>query len=488
MQDRVPTYPGRVILTPVDGQPNTYDMERADQPTQAGTPINKATLLSDDTALDYGLTDTAGATPNTAFQALKTNRRPWMIGDTLTTMRTDLGDDWLLCNGDVIDKNDYQELASVLNLSTFSHAFNPLGDGGFVNGFYSADGYVVAYGMTKELVPAIAYSDSISTSAWTIKEMPWSNANTNNPTNFGVTSVTYDDGLWVVAGACYISTSHNTIYMSYGSSLDNLVTKELLDSTSRYTVSNPIVLHGGIYWAVFYSDQNTGLNCMYSTSLSGTWQNLSTVPDENYNTVKYLNGNWIICGSSSRSYYYTSDLLSSSWKSGSAFTTTQTVDQYGNSVNNVEFVDGNYVFYAKMSTEEGGDGYVSLVISYTRTLGSAPTTVQVFHIQNVNANAGFGASADGYYWAIGRVPNYDDNILYWSNGIDGPYTSIYLPEGISNILNGFYVDGCWFMTATVDNSVYADRPAIIFGLPTPSVPMLPSISSDLLYTYIRAKG
>lgn len=44
--DRVPTYPGRVVLSPVDGQPDTYDMTRADQPTEAGTPIDKATFDS----------------------------------------------------------------------------------------------------------------------------------------------------------------------------------------------------------------------------------------------------------------------------------------------------------------------------------------------------------------------------------------------------------------------------------------------------------
>ena len=50
MKDRVPLYPGRVKLTPVAGQANTYDMSRADSPQQEGTPINKATLLSDETA------------------------------------------------------------------------------------------------------------------------------------------------------------------------------------------------------------------------------------------------------------------------------------------------------------------------------------------------------------------------------------------------------------------------------------------------------
>ncbi len=40
--DRIPRYPGRVTMTPVSGQANTYDMVRADSPTQEGTPINKA--------------------------------------------------------------------------------------------------------------------------------------------------------------------------------------------------------------------------------------------------------------------------------------------------------------------------------------------------------------------------------------------------------------------------------------------------------------
>ena len=55
MQDRVSLYPGRVTLAPVSGQANTYDMVRADSPTQEGTPLNKASLLKDTTAAMFGL-------------------------------------------------------------------------------------------------------------------------------------------------------------------------------------------------------------------------------------------------------------------------------------------------------------------------------------------------------------------------------------------------------------------------------------------------
>ena len=44
--DRVPTHPGRIKLTPVEGKPDFFTMERADEPIETGTPLNKATLDS----------------------------------------------------------------------------------------------------------------------------------------------------------------------------------------------------------------------------------------------------------------------------------------------------------------------------------------------------------------------------------------------------------------------------------------------------------
>ena len=54
MKDRISRYPGRVELTPVPGQPNVFDLHRADEPIEEGTPLNKASLLTDATATLYG--------------------------------------------------------------------------------------------------------------------------------------------------------------------------------------------------------------------------------------------------------------------------------------------------------------------------------------------------------------------------------------------------------------------------------------------------
>lgn len=80
MQDRVPLYPGRVTLTPVAGQENTFDMVRADQPTQEGTHLNKASLLKDETAESFGL---------------GTDSCPDDVLQILSRLHTRLGDDYL---------------------------------------------------------------------------------------------------------------------------------------------------------------------------------------------------------------------------------------------------------------------------------------------------------------------------------------------------------------------------------------------------------
>lgn len=86
MQDRVPTYPGRVKLIPVLGQENTYEMVRADKPTQEGTPLNKANLLQDSVANMYGLPESA--IPNDVFAFLGKYNLHWWRRRRINTAGT----------------------------------------------------------------------------------------------------------------------------------------------------------------------------------------------------------------------------------------------------------------------------------------------------------------------------------------------------------------------------------------------------------------
>lgn len=70
MKDRIPTYAGRIKLIPVDESNGIYDIIRADEPIQEGTPINKNSLLKDETANIVGLGEEA--TPDDCFNFLFT--------------------------------------------------------------------------------------------------------------------------------------------------------------------------------------------------------------------------------------------------------------------------------------------------------------------------------------------------------------------------------------------------------------------------------
>ena len=72
MKDRIPTKPGRVQLVPSPDDDDLFILTRSDEPTQEGTPLNKASLLSDATAEGFGLTGD-GATVNNALALVSGN-------------------------------------------------------------------------------------------------------------------------------------------------------------------------------------------------------------------------------------------------------------------------------------------------------------------------------------------------------------------------------------------------------------------------------
>ncbi len=61
----------------------------------------------------------SGSTINDALHNIVKDGGTYQIGDTLTTVRTNLGDKWLLCNGQSISSNKYPALVAQLGASVF---------------------------------------------------------------------------------------------------------------------------------------------------------------------------------------------------------------------------------------------------------------------------------------------------------------------------------------------------------------------------------
>ena len=182
MKDRVVQYPNRYKLTQVSG--DVYDL--TPEPgivTEPGTDLNKANLLKDDTAALYGLG--ADAVPDDVFAELAYS--PNKIGDIKITARTDLGDDWLLCNGALLDAEAYPDLAAVIGSPKPEGAWsqNPQG-GSNLLGITYGNGYWVAVGSSGTLY----YKADTPVGAWA--------ANSQGSTH--LYGVTYSNGYWVAVG------------------------------------------------------------------------------------------------------------------------------------------------------------------------------------------------------------------------------------------------------------------------------------------------
>lgn len=86
IRDRVPTYPGRILLRPVADQPNYFEFVRADDPTEEGTPLDRATFMSIIHSRLVGRYYTPTVSKSTVgVQAFKTNPIPasgWVLDTT----------------------------------------------------------------------------------------------------------------------------------------------------------------------------------------------------------------------------------------------------------------------------------------------------------------------------------------------------------------------------------------------------------------------
>lgn len=193
MQDRVPLYPGRVKMTPVAGQANTFDMVRADDPTQAGTPLNKATFLKDATAALFGKTN--AAVPDDILNLLSKSVLAQTVGEdtTLTNvLGTKLTVGGLIESGSYVGTGTYEQA----NPNTLTFSFVPYMVVILANSagtFYP--GVVFIKGQT--LSDGIGYNEHINGSyalsvSWGSKTVSWySNSTPNTQLNSEGTSYYY---------------------------------------------------------------------------------------------------------------------------------------------------------------------------------------------------------------------------------------------------------------------------------------------------------
>lgn len=451
MQDRISLYPGRVTLTPVSGQDNTYDMERADSPTQEGTALSKANLLTDETAENLGLDSTA--TPNDALARLASARV--RIGDTRTTARTDLGDDWLLCNGESISSADYPELANLL--VSISPQYKNITVNLTLTQLIYSGGYWVAIGTTSNSrYVTIAYTQDLN-GTWTTKNL----INTSSSDTISNPHIAYDDSQGWVAVISKTGTGTTGVLALYSTTLDGTWQSKQIyygDYFSEYFLErkNGYWVTGGYYMP---NEDDRYSVIAYATSPSENWT-VKTI-SRDIRSIDYGNGYWCATDSNMSGILYATS-LSGSWIYKSIVSTT------AYSMANIKFANEKWVI-AFAGSSSGSSFFVSYATNPTGTWTTETVTMTGF-----------------------SVPLY---VIEYINGkwyIGGNNSSVVSSSDLTN-WNLEPVDGAWRVLSIVSNGsliVYAGNASgstsgNLYFLDNSTV-SLPTISGDL-YTYIKAK-
>ena len=475
MKDRISTYPHRVTLTPVEGQENTYDLVRADEPIEVGTPLNKASLLSDDTATAMRLSQ-SNPTVNDALSSLSGS--VVSVGDMKTTMRTDLDDKWLLCNGEKFSQQEYPELYNLLstklsgvffaeedlwgnnenhrrgiNCVTYSNGYWVVGGsyGDSSNGSYSA---------------RIAYSTSLS-GPWTTKDLWTSTSSAEQEIN----DVVYKNGYWTTIGRADSAKAR----IAYSTSLSGpWTTKDLWTRSESGTTTNAYcITYANGYW-VAGGRHNDDAIVKFATDLNGTWTRYNVWNGINYPSsvrdVAYANGYWIAVGDGEggreAQIAYSTNL-----------TTWESKELFSGSLECVIYADGKWIVGG--GTDNSGNNKAVIYSAATPDGKWESKTITDGSVKCLTYQNGI------FVAGITRNAN-SDCVLAYGTSLESEWAIKKSWDGKKSYtsINDFaYANGLWLLGGQYGDGTNAyARIAYSDGV------ALPICSTGDSYTYIRAEG
>lgn len=443
MQDRVSLYPGRVTLTPVSGQANTYDLARADSPTQEGTPLSKANLLKDTTAALFGLG--SAAVPDDVFQKLG-KKEAFEVGDTLTTVRTDLGDKWLLCNGEGVKVTDYPLLDdfSVSSLAPYWDAFIRTTKTA-INAVAQYNGTWVAIGNYNSIF--VSTNGQVDT---------WTQYTPSTLSSLIANGIACYNGTWVAVGEN--STGQNG-YIGVTSDPTGTWTVQTTPDTYNRLLS--VACYNGTWVAV-------GHRIYTATDPTAEWTEVLEVPDGSLKKVACHNGTWVAVGQDAYgdAIVYTTTTPSGAWTANTIAEDVQ--------LNGIAYHDGVWVAVG----HDYGSPYRPLVYTTTNPAGSwagHEISTSDAYLQSV-------VHCGNKWVAVGYDHNDYDAYIYTAVDADGEWDGGYMENRSGDRLRDIASDGSvWVAVGNFDGSNSYPYYMSNFKL------NIPSISLGDTYTYIKAK-
>lgn len=252
MTDRLPQTPNRFELRQDTG--DYVFLKRADNPTEEGTKLSKATLLTDDAAVAVwnNTPPKVLCTPSTALQHLGKNA--FHVGDILTTIRDLSGkENWAKCDGGEVSADAFPELYPLLPTGSVSDNWNT------------------------KVVDSTTFSSG---------EHSYCNVAT--------------DGNWYVT-VCYKSVgSSNTYnwYVFYTHDPDDTWTKkEIFNSSNRKTSERISLIYADGKFSFLATDSTGQTYIVYASNPSDAWSEKAIgTAGVTYSRHKYINNQYLVFG------------------------------------------------------------------------------------------------------------------------------------------------------------------------------------------------
>lgn len=412
------------------------------------------------------------------------------VGDILISTRTDLGDEWLLCNGANIDRADYPEysekfsIAAALSGDTWTYddvatgidyIDSETGKVKYLNGYY-----ILCVGQTDTYRPdAVIYYSTNPNGPWTevmIKE------HNGNYTYF-CKDIAYGGGRYVAAVRRKYNTdddSSTDAYIYYATSLDGPWTEKAVYDVSGVSADVTSIEYLSNYFVVTGTSYETGAETpctawlSYASTPSGTWGRRviwKSNRDCSINGIIKLLTRYFIFGKQGNEcvYAYAASPTTNSW-------TTVTLTSYsGYDIKAMLYNNSRYV----MAISNLDDVTVLTSTSYS---SSSSWTDKGSGISITDAHG--MVYVDGVYVILGT---------------HGRYISICFTENISSpswTLKDLYNDSDSYPTPS--GILYVNDRLLILGntgnanrirlslLDNSTVP-LPTLTGDSVYYYLKAK-
>ena len=382
------------------------------------------------------------------------------LGDIKITRRTDLGDKWLLCNGEPIFEENYPELHEMFrcfpNMEDIGAAYS-------INGIKHLGGYWFAFGATdtegNDGNPLMFISED--------PRLGWTRVVMETAVG-AIIDIAYDNGVWVALSDCETSTYVYVTTDPIGS-----WTETRLESSSGPTIS-AIYGHDGVWVAV--GKNGDGYPYVYYT----TTPDVADWPKQKISTAKntladviYYDNLWIATASYANGTslrLFTTDDPASAWTQRSS---SQQIEYHLSGGR--FFILDNELCILQSSAAYGNYLY-TIADGVTKQWTAHKMTAPVVNIDNI-------AYRDGLYYI--SYAKSSTSYIYTSHSLDGEWTEFYTSDqnvthacmvlyGTRDILIG----GSYQTTLGSNGKIFR---VAYTGAWTPK------IAPDATYAYIKAK-